>query len=164
MAGGRVTGGFRRTGMIGLVAGALVACVVAGCSVHLKRPDIAVVGVERQASSLREQRFLIHLRVTNPNGLDLPIEGVTYSVSVDGDEVGRGDSNVPVTVPAHGSANVDLPLTTNLHLGLGKFLSALAQGSDRLDYRVVGTLRTGIAFYRTLPFDHTGTVQLPVAN
>lgn len=150
----------RRGAMAVLIAGALAA----GCTPHFERPDVAVVGVERQGGSLREQHFLVHLRVTNPNAQSIPIEGVSYAVSIGGDEVARGETTQAVTVPARGSAAVDLPLTTNLSTGLGTLLGVLAGGGDRLEYRVVGTAHTGITFFRTIPFDQRGSVQLPVGR
>jgi LEA14-like dessication related protein len=141
-------------------AAAAMTALLAGCVPHFEKPDIEVVGVERQSVQLLEQHFLVHLRVTNPNDRAIPIEGVSYVVSINGSEVARGDTSQAVTIPARGSANVDLPLTTTLHTGVAQVLGLLSQGSDAFDYRVVGTARTGVAFFRTIPFDQHGTVRL----
>ena len=109
---------------------------------------------------LLQQHFLVHLRVTNPNSRSIPIEGVSYVVSIDGDEVARGETTQAVTVPARGAADVDLPLTTTLQTGVAKILGMLAQGTDGFEYRVVGTAHTGVTFFRTIPFDQRGTVRL----
>ena len=141
------------TALVALTAG--TACVP-----HFERPDIQVVGVERQSVQLLQQHFLVHLRVTNPNSRSIPIEGVSYVVSIDGDEVARGETTQAVTVPARGAADVDLPLTTTLQTGVAKILGMLAQGTDGFEYRVVGTAHTGVTFFRTIPFDQRGSVRL----
>ena len=142
-------------------ASALIVLVTGtACVPHFERPDIQVVGVERQGVQLLQQRFLVHLRVTNPNAQSIPIEGVSYVVSIDGDEVARGETTQAVTVPGRAAADVDLPLTTTLQTGVAKILSMLAQGSDGFEYRVVGTAHTGVTFFRSIPFDQRGTVRL----
>ena len=150
--------GFRRE--LAKIGCLVLTAALAACTPHFEKPDIEVVGIERQSVQLLEQHFLVHLRVTNPNDRSIPIEGVSYVVSIDGDEVARGDSTQAVTIPARGSAQVDLPLTTTLHTGVARILTLLSQGGESFDYRVVGTARTGVVFFRNIPFDQRGTVRL----
>ena len=134
---------------------------LSACVPHLEKPQVQVLGIEKQSIQLLEQRFLVHLLVTNPNAQALPIQSVTYSVTINGEEFARGELRDSLVVVARGSTQVDLPLTTNLHSGLGKLITLLTQGADSFDYRVVGEVKTGMTFFRTLPFDQQGSVKLP---
>lgn len=144
----------------GTVLAALALLSMAACVPHLEKPDVAVLGVERQSVQRQEQHFVVHLRVTNPNAQSIPVEGMSYVVTINGTEVARGDSDQKVTVPGRGSADVDLPLTTDLRAGLATVIDLLVRGGDSLDYRVMGTARTGITFFHSIPFDQRGSVSL----
>ena len=93
-----------------------------GCAPHFERPDVAVVGVELKSLQLLEQQFVVRVRVKNPNALSIPLEGLSYKLSLNGEDFAHGDSDESVTVPAHGEATVGLPVTTSLHSGVPKLL------------------------------------------
>jgi LEA14-like dessication related protein len=132
-----------------------------GCAPHFERPDVAVVGVELKSLQLLEQQFVVRVRVKNPNALSIPLEGLSYKLSLNGEDFAHGDSDESVTVPAHGEATVGLPVTTSLHSGVPKLLQQFAQGNRSVDYHVVGNVRTGVPLHRNLPFDTQGTIALP---
>jgi LEA14-like dessication related protein len=91
---------------------ALLALFAAGCATladpDFDDPQVEVIAIKPLSSSGFEARFLISLRVLNPNDVDLDIQGIYYELDVQGSRLLSGTSAQPVTVPAYGEAVVEL--------------------------------------------------------
>ena len=139
-----------------LLLGALLgAC--ATLAPHFEHPELSVVGIELRDASLGEQHFRLRLRVQNPNDRALPVRGIDYALRLAGEEFGSGSSVSAFTVPARGEAEFELLLTTNLAATLWKVLPRLKDSSQPIEYRLVGTDSTDLAFLHTIPFDERGS-------
>lgn len=142
----------------------LLGTGLAGCASvvpRLEAPDLSVVDVQMQESTLFEQRFLVTMRVLNPNDRDLPVRGIDYNMELMGEKVGRGLTNQAFTVPAMGEATFDMTVTTNLATGLLKLLPKLQRGeTSEIEYRIVGKVSTQLGVIRSIPFDEKGTLKL----
>ncbi len=125
-------------------------------SPHFTAPHLTVVAVEIQDIHRDEQHFKVHLRVQNPNALVLPIKSIDYTLQLEGDEFGRGTATEAFTVPASGETEFDMTVSTHLAMTLFKLLPHLKDNSQPINYRVTGTIRTGLAFMTTVPFDEHG--------
>jgi LEA14-like dessication related protein len=65
------------------VVGGTVLFLLAACAVfgpRMEPPSVTISELHAKESTLLEQRFFAKLRVQNPNGFDLPIEGVSYDL------------------------------------------------------------------------------------
>ena len=73
--------------------GALAALLLsAGCArfgARLEPPQLSVVGVEIARGDLFEQRFKARMRVQNPNDRSIAVRGVSYTLQIGGEELGR---------------------------------------------------------------------------
>jgi len=150
----------RRAGPLAALA-ALAA--LGGCAAfapHVERPRLELVGVDVRDATLAEQHFRVRLRVANPNTRALPVRGIDYALRLGGEEFGSGSSADPLTVPANGSADFELILTTHLATTLWKVLPRLRDGAPPLEYQLAGTVRTDLAFLRVIPFDERGSIAL----
>ena len=133
----------------------------AGCSVfapHFERPELSVIGVELKDARLTQQHFRVRLRVVNPNDRELPVTEIRCTLELGGEPFGEGQSS-GFTVPARGSAEFELLLTTDLASTLGKLLPRLKDSARPLDYRLTGRVETGLAFAHSIPFDQRGTLK-----
>lgn len=139
--------------MLGLTA--LGGC--AGLQLGMKKPEVTVANIRLLDGNLLEQRFLLTLRVMNPNTSEIAIEGLTFKVDLNGQPFARGVGNQPVVVPRLGEAMVDVTATTDLG-GLLRQLKAF-KGREKVDYRISGRLVTGS--FGGIDFDQTGEVELP---
>ncbi|MBS0375655.1 MAG: LEA type 2 family protein [Proteobacteria bacterium] len=156
MAGPDARRAGRRAVLVALAA--LPGC--AALAPHFERPRLELVGVEVRDATLAEQHLRVRLRVENPNARALPVESIDYALRLGGEEFGNGSSANPFTVPASGSAEFELILTTRLATTLWKVLPRLRDGAPPLEYQLAGTVRTGLAFLRTIPFDERGSIAL----
>jgi len=95
------------------------------------------------ASSGLEQRFLVGLRIVNPNRGAIDIAGLSYGVTVQGQKLVSGvSSNIP-RVPGYGETEVTLEAATNL-LGAARLLSELlSQPADAINYELEARLDVG---------------------
>ena len=156
---------FMRPGKV-LAACALTATLLlsAGCAVtpRLEPPQLSVIGVEIVRGDLFEQRFKARMRVQNPNDRSIAVRGVSYTLQIGGEELGRGLSGSSFTVPASGEAEFDMLVTANLAGTVMRLLErARSDGlPDSLSYRLRGEVKLAEGLVRTIPFDEKGSVRL----
>jgi LEA14-like dessication related protein len=150
--------------LIGFAAGTLAAVLaLAGCAgigQPLETPRISLSNIQLQESKGLETTFLVHLRVTNPNEVDLDIKGVECDLEINGKPFAYGISNSRVQVPAFGSETLPVQVYSSV-LEIVRGLFGLPQRED-LSYRAKGKVRIegGGLMPSTLPFDSQGTVSI----
>ena len=148
-----------RTGAVAVAA----TVFLTSCSLTPKfeTPQISVVDVQVQSTDLWAQRLKVRLHVQNPNNIELPVRGITYTLDVDGQPFATGESAASFTVPARGEAEFDMNVTTNL---AGTVLKLLSHGPDVLGqtvpYRLSGKLSLSQGLFRSIPFEQNGTLKL----
>lgn len=142
-----------------LLALALILLAAACATVIRTPPSVSLAGVDLESIGLFEQRYVLQLRLRNPNDADIPIEGLSFDVEVNGMHFASGLSNAVVRVPRLGEALVEVPATSNLGAFLRQWRELRQGGRDSLDYRIKGSVR--VTGYGAIPFDHKGEVPLP---
>ena len=149
-----------RRRLAGLAAAMLGLTALGGCAglqLGMKKPEVSVANIRLLDGNLLEQRFLLTLRVMNPNTSEIAIEGLTFKVDLNGQPFAKGVGNQPVVIPRLGEAMVDVTATTGLG-GLLRQFKAF-KGREKVDYRISGRLVTGS--FGGIDFDQTGEVELP---
>lgn len=128
----------------------------------LEPPKLTVVGVELVSGDLLQQRFKARMRVDNPNDRSVKVRSISYTLTLGGEELGRGLSAAAFDIPASGSADFDMNVTADL-AGTVLRLMDRARGKglpDALTYRLRGEVKLAQGLARTIPFDETGTLRL----
>jgi len=138
------------------LAGALL---LAACASLWTPPSVSLAGVDIESLGLFEQRFLLKLRVTNPNAFDIPVEGLDFVVELNGRHFADGISKVGVIIPGGGETVLAVRASSNLAAFLRQWKDFEKGGRSALDYRVKGTIR--VSGRGELPFDRRGEVDLP---
>ena len=143
----------------------ILTLVMAGCATMAglaEAPSVTVAGLELVDATLLEQRFAVKLRVMNPNDVDLPIRGVSFTLDINGHEFARGVGAREVTVPRYGEALLELNAVSSLS-GILRQLDEARRGErTRLTYRIRGRLDgAGIG---GLPFDRSGELSLGLSG
>jgi len=142
------------------VASLLSAC--AGLPFGLEAPEVMISDVRLLDVGLLEQRFGLSLRLLNPNDRDIAIEGLRFTVEINGKTFARGVSAQSVTLPRLGEAVIEVSAVSALTDVIRQW-SVLSKGREVLDYRIYGSLLTG-AMPGTLPFDRVGSIELPASG
>ena len=109
---------------------------LAACATLTGREPVVVdvVGVEPLASQGMEGRFLVKLRVQNPNTEPVAFDGVSITLDVRGSRLASGVSDVSGSVPRFGETVLAVPVTVPISAMVAQALG-LATG-DRLPDRL----------------------------
>jgi len=142
-----------------LLPALLAAAVLAGCATHFEAPQLSVVDVQLLGGDLWQQRLKVRLHVQNPNDRALPVEGIVYTLEVEGQEFATGESAASFSVPALGEAEFDMSVNTNLAATVLK-LAGRGTNAREVAYRLKGKVTLSQGLLRSLPFDERGTFKL----
>ena len=140
----------------------LGACAAFGP--RLEAPSLEIAEVELVKGDLFEQQLRARVQVRNPNDLELRVRGITYSITLGGEELGRGLAGSSFVVPARGSAEFDMMVTANLAGTLLRlFERARISGGmpKQLPYELRGEVTLASGVVRAVPFTKTGSIALP---
>jgi len=91
-----------RAPLLVLLAALLASCTTLG---DLETPRIQVVNVQMLSTDMFAQRFKVRVQVQNPNTIELPIEGLDYTILMMGDSFAEGVSNDHFLLPALATRN-----------------------------------------------------------
>ncbi|MBL8438684.1 MAG: LEA type 2 family protein [Zoogloeaceae bacterium] len=149
----------RRCFLLAVGAAWLTGC--GGLTLGLDAPKVALSDIRLVGGGLVEQRFLLTLRVTNPNNRDLEVDSLTYEVELNGEPFAHGTSHRPFTLRALDDTLVEVEGVSNLAALLDQLQGLLRgpNGPEALPYRIHGRLRSGS--FGFLPFDRKGEIRLP---
>lgn len=143
-----------------LLALATTLAVLAGCVFfeHWQTPTLTVVGIQLGRSDLWQQHLQVRMSVHNPNDRELPVQGLDYSLEINGEECAHGNSGASFVVPARGDAEFDMLVTANAAAAL---LRMFAHGNaDPVQYRIRGKVQLSSGLLRSVAFDQHGELQL----
>ena len=95
-----------------LVAGVL-ALGLGGCASLTGQDPLrfGIVGVDAAPGEGLELRFIVKLRVQNPNAEPVPYDGMALDLDVNGRTLATGVANVQGTVPRYGEQLFSVPVT-----------------------------------------------------
>ncbi len=131
---------------------------------YKESPRVSLVSIQPQEMKFLEQRFALQLRILNPNDVAIPVEGLSYSIEINGREFAYGVSRQAVEIPAFGEALLDVEVVSNL-LNVMQQLQALSgESRESMDYRLKGKISLANSPL-SLPFDYSGELSyLPAAK
>ncbi len=130
-----------------------------GCSLftHWQTPTLSVVNIQIGHSDLWQQHLLVRMSVHNPNDRELPVQGLSYTLDVNGEEAAHGESGASFVVPALGDAEFDMNVTANAAATL---IRMFTRNSGSVQYRIRGKVELSAGMVRSVPFDQQGELQL----
>jgi LEA14-like dessication related protein len=161
------TGGGTRAGrrpaprlrLCAILAMTLVLGACAALTQKLEPPRVSLAGIEPEEFSLFEQRYLLRLRIQNPNEVELPIEGMAFRLYLNDEEFASGVSDRRVTVPAFGEQLVEARVTSSLAGVIEQLRRMSRTETQTFSYRLAGHVKLlhRATKYR---FDYHGEIDL----
>lgn len=145
----------------------LLALVVAsGCASispqEVEEPEVHLVNLVPVDATLFEQRIRIDLRILNPNDFDLPLDGMSFDLRLNGERIARGQSSDSVKIPRLGEGMMEVMAHTNSIAIVKQFVDAPRDG--RFEYEIDGNVFVKGFGRRKIPFDHSGVLELGPIN
>lgn len=135
--------------------------ILAGCSsigTGLEQPTLKVTSISLGKTSALSQGFNIGLLVTNPNSVDLPVNGMNYALSLNGQKIVTGADNQIPTLPAYSDTPITINATADI-MSVARLLKSLSVNSDVLNYELAGKM--GLSGWRLpIKISQTGEVSL----
>lgn len=133
----------------------------AGMGPGYETPTVSVQSFRPIASSDGSglPAFEIGLHVINPNLEPLELAGVSYTISLDGQDLIKGvGSDLPV-IDGYGEGSFTVTAGFNLMAGIRVFRSLMAEDTDSFDYAFKAKLDPG-AFKRKIRISDSGSISL----
>jgi LEA14-like dessication related protein len=101
-------------------------------------------------------RFEVGLNILNPNGTELDLAGVVYTISVQGHDLVKGAGKDFPVVEAYSEEAITLQASANLLGGIQLFADIARDNPDRLEYRFDARLDLK-GIYPSIKVSETGT-------
>lgn len=142
------------------LAGVCILLLSACAAIRPEPPEVQLAGLELTNLSLSHANFLATLQLYNPNGVDLDVEGLDFTLFLNDLRIAHGKTAKAFLLPAEDTAEAALRLSTS-YLNLLQ-LSGRLQGQSELNFRVAGEVEIGGfgIIGTTIPIDHEGTLPL----
>lgn len=108
-----------------------------------EEPSVSVTSFTPKNSAGITPQFEIVLHITNPNREPLELEGMSYTIHLDGNKVMSGVSNDLPTIEPYGEADVTLNATANLLGGFQLLTGLMNQTKEHIEYEFNARLDIG---------------------
>lgn len=140
----------------------LLGSLVGGCASLAPRDPLQVdlAGIRPLPGEELEVRFLVRLRVLNPNDTPVSYRGLALALELDSTPLARGVSDQHGEVPRYGEVLLEVPMTVSA-LSATRQLWKLSQPrpTGRIPYRLHGKLASGP--FGGKRFSSEGTLEWP---
>jgi len=123
-----------------VLAAALAACAALGP--RLASPEVVGANVRVIRVALPEVTLAIDLELSNPNPVEVVVQGFDARISLEGERVATAALASPVTMPANGTAAVSLSARADAAATLAGVGRALGSGRA-MRYEIAGDVTLG---------------------
>jgi LEA14-like dessication related protein len=158
-----VKSGLQRLGQcIAVIAVAVSSLVLADCAaLQVRDPlNVTVAGIEPIQGEGMEVRFLMNLRMQNPNDTPFEYNGVALELKVSGKTFATGVSNVGGSVPRFAEILIPVPVTVSAFSMVAQALEMIrGDHNGPISYEMKGKLN--LSDSSTARFRSKGELPLP---
>ncbi|MGD2128353.1 MAG: LEA type 2 family protein [Lysobacterales bacterium] len=139
-----------------------LAASIASCATldpDYEEPTVTLTSFKALPSEGMVPSFEIGLRIINPNRQTLTLQGIVYTISLEGHELVKGVGKDFAPIEGYSQGDVHLTASANLLAGI-RLIGDLARSPEQsLDYAFQARLDLG-GLYPSLRIAETGTVEL----
>ncbi len=147
-----------------LVVFAMVAALLTGCAGMGSGYEVPTVSVQSFRPLASDNggglpTFEIRLHVTNPNLEPLELVGISYTISLDGQDLIKGVGNELPVIEGYGEGTFTVTAGFSVMAGIQLFRSLIDKDSDSFDYSFKAKLDPG-AYKRKIRIADSGSISL----
>lgn len=92
----------------------LLVFLSACASMQLEQPQVSVIGFRPVTANGLDAVFELDIQIVNPNGMALPVRGMSYEFAINGTGLLHGVSSQIGDIPAYGKRDVTLQISASL--------------------------------------------------
>lgn len=146
-----------------LLAACLLASLqLAGCATLSPNWEQPVVSLSHFRPAEAGGGFDIGLKILNPNSSPLNLQGVVYTISVQGQDLIKGVGKGYEPIEAYGEGNIELSAAPNLMGGLRLLGEMMGRPEQQLDWEFEAKLDVG-SLYPRIKVKEAGSLNLGAA-
>lgn len=128
-----------------------------------EEPTVTLSSFKAMPSEGGIPTFEIGLHVLNPNASPFRLEGVVYTVSIQGHDVVKGVGKDFPTLEGYSEQTIKLTATANLFAGVRLVMDLMNSNKEDLQYKFEAKLDTG-GFGRSIRVKETGSFRMDGKN
>ncbi len=120
--------------------------MIAGCATlnpEYETPSVNISAIRALPSDSIAPRFEIGLHIINPNRSALKLQGIAYSLNLDGHKILTGVANDLPSIDGYGEGDVTLIATTSLLSSMRFFADLMSAKQDTITYEFNAKLDLG---------------------
>ena len=147
--------GFRQFQIYITLVGLLLMAGCASLGEKREPPRVSLANIKLVDLQLLEQRYLVTLRIQNPNPKELAIEGMSFELEINEQDFAYGVSADAVTVDPYAEALVDVAVVSSLFSIIDQLKTQNSRQGKPLTYRLTGKASIAGSML-TIPFERAG--------
>jgi LEA14-like dessication related protein len=124
-----------------------VLLAVAGCAPGSRTGaeplGVSLVAIAPLEMGVFEQRYTMTLRVQNPRPYEVPLQGISFDLDVNGRMFARGTGQTDTVVPAFGEQTVEVAAVSTLPDVLARLQELSSMKGEGIRYQLNGRLYKG---------------------
>lgn len=134
----------------------LTAC--AALQPEILTPKVSLTDLRLLNMGLFSQSYRLELNIQNPNAFPLPLNGLTYGLTLNNTPFAKGQANESVVIPSHGEKRLSLNVVSDLGSLLGQLKQWQTLGRS-LNYKLDGELSL-LNWAPKVPFNYQGDIKI----
>ncbi len=139
-----------------IIAASALSCSTLTSYTALKDPEVEVSAVDVTSVSTKDIGLDLKLSISNPNGVAINLDKVTYALKFSGKDVTSGMIDQGIKIAANGQGDVVVPLKFQYNM-IDSLITGFMKKTLAKDYELSGTAQLGIL---SIPFSKKGEVNI----
>ena len=127
---------------------------------NVQMPKVDITRVDPELKNLTNAVLHFKLSIKNPNPIGLQLEGVRYTLNVEGREVGRGTTKKALNLKPSGTSQTAIDLNVPLIQVASSFLDLINKGAANYQGQLALAFQTPVGVIE-VPVSHKGSMPLP---
>ena len=103
---------------------------------------------------------LTRLRISNPNPVELPIQGGQLETSLNGRAIAASTLTEKFSIPPNGNKDVDVRSNVDLAAALAIGLTVINNQQADIDWQLNGYVDVGLSYLGRVPIRESGAIQM----
>lgn len=126
----------------------------------LREPKVSLQSIKLGSSNIAEQKFLVNLRIDNPNVQSIKANDIELALAINGQGIAKGLTSQVVEIRGNSTSEVEVAVVANAIALLQQGLLMTSNGAKSVPYQITGQigLLNGILKGIKIPISYSGSI------